>query len=90
MHCKDCKYWDNSEDLDEYSTKIPGIGECRRFKPFWDATGWSENFTKDGHERILLPGHEGDLAFVQDGSDYVAYFLTKAEFGCVQFEYKGG
>ena len=76
MKCADCKYWR------EYGEKPKNIelGKCDKVKMFWDRTIWSE----DGEDRIMVDPTE--KAFVQDGSDYMAYLLTAHDFGCVQFE----
>ena len=50
---------------------------------FWDATEWNS----DG-DRVLIEKYKNTRAFVQDGSDYNAVLLTKADFGCTQHEPK--
>jgi hypothetical protein len=62
---------------------------CTKIKEFWEVTKWPDNDDDDDYmTRVLLPGHENDLAFAQDGSDYKAYLLTAAEFGCTMHEPK--
>lgn len=51
---------------------------------FWDSTEWVDS-DKIDPERDLKPEFKDNKAFVQDGSDYIAHFLTKADFGCNQF-----
>jgi hypothetical protein len=41
---------------------------------------------QDYEARQLTVDRAGDLAFAQDGSGYYACLLTRAEFGCVQWE----
>ena len=50
---------------------------------FWNCTEWVEK--GDDYVRELNNEHKNDKAFVQDGSDYIAYLITKEEFGCNQF-----
>lgn len=81
--CKNCKYW---EETDVYPIKNMKIGKCKRVKMFWASTEWTEEEREDYVViRKLLKDRENDKAFVQDGSDYVAYLLTLEEFGCNQF-----
>jgi len=47
-----------------------------------DAWEWEEI----GIERVLKEEWEGTTAFANDGSSYVAYLTTKAEFGCTMHE----
>lgn len=74
MNCKDCEHWQAKEES-------LGLGKCERVKLLWDCVDYDENY-----DRVIVGGHENDLAFAQDGSDYRASLLTKPEFGCVQFE----
>jgi hypothetical protein len=46
---------------------------------FWDSTDWDSA----GDKRIFK---DDSLAFVQDGSDYHAELLTKADFYCNMWE----
>ena len=77
--CKDCKFWEKPDD--EYRGDVPGVGICDAVVEYWDAGEWNS----DGY-RQLKSKHAGKLAFVQDGSDYMAQLKTMPEFGCVQFE----
>lgn len=77
-HCATCRYWEADEDR-----LVPvELRRCRKVKMFWDATQWSEDFDR----REFTPECATDLAFAQDGSDYRAELITRAEFGCVQWE----
>lgn len=62
------------------------MGKCQKIVMFWDATEWSEDDDDDG--RRLKKGFEDAKAFAQDGSDYIAYLKTTADFGCVMFKGK--
>lgn len=82
MKCKDCKHWATEELIDKWSDNpTREVKKCRKVKMFWDSTDWDYK----GKKRTFL---NDDLAFVQDGSDYHAELLTKAEFGCVMWEAK--
>jgi hypothetical protein len=84
MKCADCKYWDREYD-DHHNF---GLGECEKAKPFWNATEWSKD--EDGEDNYIKLSeiNPTTLMYVQDGSDYVAYLLTKADFFCAHFEEK--
>ena len=71
--CKDCAYWDANQDWRD-------VRKCRAVPQYWNVTTWS----KEGG-RVVVERFKNALAFAQDGSDYKAELLTKAEFGCVQF-----
>lgn len=79
--CKTCKHWRVIE-AGWTSTPRHDIGDCGRVLLFWDATEWRE----ESDFRELKPENANDLAFVQDGSDYMASLLTRPEFGCIQHE----
>lgn len=78
--CENCKYW---EATDSYPVKGARIGNCKKIKMFWDCTKWSDE--SDDYDRVFKKEFKEDKAFVQDGSDYMAYLITKKEFGCNQF-----
>jgi len=78
--CELCMYW--NAEIDEYDLRANlGLGKCKKVALLWDATDWAEDglsleFTKEGNNL---------QAFVQDGSDYIAYLYTRPEFYCAQF-----
>lgn len=74
--CKTCTHW---QPNDNHWSKSSPVKRCNRVKMYWDSTEWSD----DGEERTFT---DDSLAFVQDGSDYHAELLTKADFGCVMWE----
>ncbi len=83
-NCKDCVHWTHTKG--DYPANS-GFGKCARVRMFWKCTEWSED--KDFLQiRSLTKEADGDLAFVQDASDYCAEFITLRDFGCVQFEKK--
>lgn len=77
--CKTCKHWKKPKG--EFG-EIPGVGICMATAQFWDAAEWAS----DGESRILKPAYADRLAFVQDGSDYLAELKTMPDFGCVQHD----
>lgn len=79
--CVNCKYW---ERTDEYPVKGLKLGTCKMVKMFWDCTEWGE--AKDDYARRLRDEFKDQKAFAQDGSDYIAYLITREEFGCNQFQ----
>ena len=76
--CVSCRHWEPEEP--EHNN--PEVRRCRRVYPWHDATQWDENY----EARQLTVDRSGDLAFAQDGSGYYACLLTRAEFGCVQWD----
>lgn len=80
--CGTCIHWSRPEN-EQYPLEV---GRCKRVKQFWVSTEWRD--VDDDYLRVFTPEAEGELAFVQDASDYSATLLTLAEFGCVQFEAK--
>ena len=78
MRCADCKHWD--ADNGYHHVEGGRISVCNKMPLFWNSTDWVDG------GRALLPGYEKQLAFVQDGSDYNAILLTKADFFCAHFE----
>ena len=86
--CKNCKFWEITKSY-PISEKL--IGQCNKVNMFWDSTEWievSSNNIDDSFVRSLKEEYKNDMAFVQDGSDYMATFLTLDIFGCNQFEEK--
>ncbi len=75
-NCKGCAYWDNSDGYLDTRLRT-----CKKVVMLWNAT----EFDYKTDTLKLLPKYQDCLAFAQDGSDYRAYLLTFAEFGCVQF-----
>lgn len=80
--CLDCKHW--ARGTDGHYPDHHGLGKCMRVRLFWDCTEWGDESAD--FQRVFTKEAEGNLAFVQDGSDYRAELLTLADFGCVQFE----
>ena len=78
--CKNCKYW---KETNSYPIEGEKLGKCKKVQMFWNCTEWVEK--GDDCVRELNKKHKDDKAFVQDGSDYIAYLITKEEFGCNQF-----
>ena len=76
--CQNCNHWGG-----EYGDGM-GVRYCTKMVAFWNATDWG-----DDCERVLMPKYENQKAFVQNGSDYYASLLTKADFSCAHFEAAG-
>lgn len=77
-NCKTCKHW--GEIQAHKSGLMSQVAECEKIPMYWEATDWDDN-----GKRIFK---DDSLAFVQDGSDYCAYLLTKENFGCAMYEPK--
>ena len=79
MKCADCKHWTGPMDYRRH-----GLGECEKALTYWSATKWDDS--DDFIDRVEIDS--SNLMYVQDGSDYAAYLLTKADFFCANFEGK--
>lgn len=77
--CETCKHWKQPEKWTP-GYRL-GLGRCQNIPMFWDATEWD----KEG-SRKFLDQYKDTKAFAQDGSDYMAYLLTRPDFGCVSHE----
>ena len=81
--CDGCAHWDpKSDDVDQAPE---GLGECTKPVAFWDATEWDH----DMEHRTMLPEHATARFFAQDGSDYKAIVITRADFYCADHEPAG-
>lgn len=77
--CETCKYWDVRTDI-----SVLTLGQCELI-PMWEyATEWNEEC--DG--RVVKEKHKDCLAFAEDGSGYIAFLLTRPNFGCPMHEAK--
>lgn len=74
-NCKDCKYWEQDEQFNDYLKR--GYGLCEKIN-------LGGNMVKD-HEEVDL-GQK--LAFTEDGSGYKANLYTLPMFGCQLWECK--
>lgn len=77
--CESCKFWILLDELE-----LTPVGRCSRAIQFWDATEWGEEDVS--FKRVLKPGYENHLLFVQDASDYAARLITRSDFGCILHE----
>lgn len=87
--CATCKFWDRANRLDcAPVVDAPGdIHYCVRPKMFWDATEWFDNPDEESWaDRRLTADAKDDLMFVQDGSDYKAYLITRGAFFCAHWQ----
>jgi hypothetical protein len=83
MRCDQCRHWDAEEGKRKFAK---GVGLCTKAKPFWDVSEWND----DGDDmeswgRVLKPEFADQLMFVQDGSDYKAYLVTRPDFFCAHY-----
>lgn len=77
MTCETCKHWiENTTEAYPFR-----IGVCAAVKMFWDCTEWNDIDDR----RHFKPEYANNLAFAQDGSDYIARLLTRPKFHCNQF-----
>jgi len=81
MRCDECRHWDDKDTLER--VKGYAIRKCRKMPMFWDSTEWN-----DDCDRVFKPECADQKAFVQDGSDYSAIFLTRGDFFCAHFSNK--
>lgn len=81
QNCKSCRHW--NQPRTQYG-EVPGSGDCQAIPQLWDASEWAD----DGVARTLKPKYSDRMAFLQDGSDYMALLKTMPEFGCVHHEQK--
>ena len=72
MLCRNCRYWNTEEDYNYKVPKTNKAGICTRVRLLWDCTEWDH----DGCSSKFTEEAEGELAFVQDGSDYSADLIT--------------
>ena len=77
--CKNCKFW---QEDDYENTK--SVKNCTRVEMIWEVSEWRE--VDEDCQRVIKEEYKDYKAFVKDGSDYMAKLLTKADFGCNQFE----
>jgi hypothetical protein len=81
MNCGTCKYWKKPDDQ-RYSEVNKITGQCERLKMRDDATGWQ----RDANGVTIDFYKEGEIAYVNDSSDYWAALYPTAKFGCVLWE----
>ena len=81
--CDGCAHWDAKEARTDFA--MDNIGLCTRAHALWTRSEWTES---GPYRRVLTAEAAGDMMFVQDGSDYEAILLTKAEFYCAHHERK--
>jgi hypothetical protein len=79
--CDQCQHWDRDNKENVYTPGMTDVRKCNRAGMFWDVTEWSD----DG-ARAVKAEHKDDQMFVQDGSDYYAFLLTRAGFYCASFK----
>ena len=81
--CKTCKHWEPYEGREWGALR--GAGICHAAKELWQASDCVEDPADALLEyRRLKPEAASVLSFVQDGSNYMAKFVTMPDFGCVQ------
>jgi len=86
--CSSCKYWCRDKDkYGHYSGEAYhlGLGQCLKAKMLFDCVKWDD----DAETTVFSESVVDDCkVFVQDGSDYRAWMLTKRGFGCVSWQSK--
>lgn len=95
-HCKNCKHWEEGGDPREGITRqsrLIGAGVCLRIKPLFESEEWAEIESDEVIDDWMEVTHKfressksGDMAWAQDGEEYMAGLITAPEFGCVMFE----
>jgi hypothetical protein len=78
--CNTCKHWQRSEEHEVGHSQ--GLGRCSAARMLWDYIEWRS----DEDNMVFIEGAEKHKHFLQDGSDYMAYMLTRPDFGCVSHE----
>ncbi len=88
-NCKNCKFWGNEQDALYADNLVQGFEYCRKVGQYWVATTWKyrDDPVRDA-ELAIDDEHKNEKAFVQDGSDYSADFITRHDFCCNQWEQK--
>jgi hypothetical protein len=94
--CKTCKWWDRPKPTTfngearaarPYNTIYSKTNVCKRIPMEDDAWDWKEIERSDEkRELVLREEWENTTAFACDGSSYIAYLSTQAEFGCTMHE----
>jgi len=87
VRCDECKHWSRGDEHGEQK-QANGlvVRRCQRAPEWWEATAWVDSDDPCNVVRSLKPEHSGTKMFVQDGSDYVAYLYTAADFFCAHHE----
>lgn len=82
--CANCAYWSQQDSGYGHQALAVslGLGICTLADTFWDSTTWNGA----GDKVIFAPEAEHVHHFVQDGSDYNAYLITRPTYGCVSFQ----
>lgn len=90
MKCKNCRYWgaDDGEAHHDYPDGLNVCGRVPRLSLDKVSNYWHLGDPTENLIFVIEKEHSNTLAFVQDGEDYIADFVTKPDFGCVQFEAK--
>lgn len=79
LKCETCPHWHKrGDDVPIQVEEVEGFGHCARAMVFWDATEWDE----DREFRTVKPEFSDRRFFAQDGSDYRADVITRADFFC--------
>lgn len=90
MRCDNCKHWAQDERHERMRADGLTVRICKRAPQWWNATEWRDKGEMDQDTgttvRALKSEHAGTKMFVQDGSDYLAYLYTAADFYCAHYE----
>jgi len=93
LRCDRCRHWDNTSQAAKDAEHIIRIRDvetrmCVRIPMYWNATEWVAGVEEDDDlpGRALKAEHAETNAFLQDGSDYKAFLITRADFFCAHFD----
>ena len=78
-NCETCVYWRKPTQGETWGKY--GLGQCSAVPLLYAATDW----TDDSIGRVILDDYKNTKAFVQDGENYCGFFLTRPDFGCVDY-----
>ena len=80
-NCSACKYWSSKSEDHKYEND--DVRLCSKIKMPHNSGNWSSR-----QEGMSWETKKGQLAMVQDASDYSAYLISYGNFGCVMHEEK--
>jgi hypothetical protein len=78
--CRTCRHWSPPEN--EGDIAAVGLATCQNARQYWDASKWDYD-AQDKYIRVMKDKEH--RVFVQDGSDYHAYLITREDFFCADW-----
>ena len=102
MKCAGCKHWTKDIDQHDWSAAGAGMARCAAVRPRWKiqdeaVSGKIEHTDADDEYDVPPKGAwalarsdalKAAKAYVQDGSEYRAEFITGPDYFCALFETK--